>query len=175
MVAAPGYESRTARGDEELTAFEQSVVALRDFTDAVLTAMDSSGYPVSLRCRPSPSPEEGALRVPAPSWFDGVPGPASLMCHSHDDELGKLQGFFVRGELDRDGGELVFHPARFSRSVAGSPLEILRLGRQTRRAARRYLKHRGLERPKVPWERIEAAKKQAQERRRGLLASGPLD
>lgn len=147
-----------------MTAFEQSVAALRDFTDAVLTATDSSGYPVSLRCRPSPSPAEGALRVSAPGWFDGVPGPASLMCHSHDDELWKLQGFFVRGELDRDGDELVFRPAVFRRSMGGSPLDGLRLARQTRQAANRYLKHRGLERPQVPWQHIEAAKKQPQER-----------
>lgn len=163
-MAAPGYEPGTSQGDEELTAFEQSVVALRNFTDAVLTAMDSSGYPVSLRCRPSPSRDEGTLRMPAPSWFDGLPGRASLMCHSHDEEVWKLHGFFVRGELDRDGEQLVFRPAVFRRSMGGSPLDALRLARQTRQAAQRYLKHHGLERPQVPWKHIEAAKKQAQER-----------
>jgi hypothetical protein len=149
-----------------LTAFESTVAAFRDFTGAVLTAMDSSGYPVSLRCRPSPSSDESAVRLPAPGWFDGLPGPASLMCHSHDNKLWKLHGFFVRGELDRDGDELVFHPTFFRRSIGGSPVEILRLALQTRRAARRYLKQRRLERPQVPWKRIEAAKKQAQERLR---------
>jgi hypothetical protein len=147
-----------------LTAFQQSVVALRDFTDSVLTAMDSSGYPVSLRCRPTPSRVDSMLRMPAPSWFDGVPGPASLMCHEHDNEIWKLQGFFVRGELARDGDELVFRPGVFRRSMGGSPLDALRLARQTRQAAQRYLKHHGLERPEVPWKHIEAAKKQARER-----------
>ena len=149
-----------------VSAFQQTVSALRDFPDGVLTAVDSSGYPVSFRCQPSPSPHEGALRVAAPSWFDGDSGRASLMCHSHDDELWNLQGFFVRGEVDCDGDQLVFRPSLFRRSIGGSPLDILRLLHQTRRASNRYLEKRGLVLPRVPWERIEAAKRQAQEQLR---------
>ena len=147
-----------------MTAFKQSTVALRAFRDAVLTAMDPAGYPVSMRCRPSPSPAEAALRMSAPGWFDGVPGPATLMCHTHNDELWKLQGFFVRGELERDGEEFVFRPALFRRSIGGTPLDALRLVRLTRKAAHSYLKRHHLERPQVPWQRVEAAKKQARER-----------
>ena len=89
------------------------------------------------------------------------PGPASLMSHSHNEQLWNLQGFLVRGTLETDGGELVFRPARFVVTAGGGLGDLVRLLRGTRRAASDYLRWRNMHRPRVPWDKIEAAKQSA--------------
>lgn len=122
---------------------------------AVLTAVDPSGYPVSTVCRPVPSPDGSHLVVVAPDWFEFVDGPASLSAHSHDDKLWNMREFLAKGSVRR-GSTAEFTPISFTVLVTGKI--SLRFLRDTRRAAATHLRRRGLARPTIPWDVIEAAK-----------------
>jgi hypothetical protein len=140
------------------TPWEDVVAALGRFTSTVLTATGPDGYPVSVRCRPVPA-EGGVLRPFLPGWFvaETGPGPASLMAHSHNDELWDLKGFVAKGTLEKAGDELVFRPTTYV-LTAGGLRGSVRLLLGSRRAAQRYLDRRDLPRPVIPWDTINQAK-----------------
>ncbi len=135
---------------------------LYQFESAVLTGLDAKGYPFSVRCRPYPD-TSGAevLKVRLPAHTPLLPGPASLLCHRHDENLWNLKSFLVRGVLVRDGEGWGFEPGRFiaGAGIGGLPATI-RFFTGSRRNARRYLEKRGLARPRIPWDEINAAKKE---------------
>jgi hypothetical protein len=150
---------------------------LHDFDSAVLTGVDAEGYPFSVRCRPYPDAAAEVLRVQLAAGTLIQPGPASLLCHKHDENLWNLKSFLVRGALSRDEGGWRFEPLRFipGAGIGGLPA-MARFFIGSRRSARRYLKKRGLARPRIPWDGINAVKKQvfassekrgAKDRRRG--------
>jgi hypothetical protein len=97
---------------------------LYQFDSAVLTGLDAGGYPFSVRCRPYPD-KSGAevLRVALPADTPIRPGPASLLCHRHDENLWNLKSFLVRGSLGHDVGGWNFEPIRFFPGVGigGAP------------------------------------------------------
>ena len=127
------------------------------FPDAVLTALDAEGYPLSMRCQPREDTDARVLRVPG--GVDMRPGPASLLCHYHDENLWKLRAFLVRGRIEPADDGWVFHPEKFIPGGGmGGPLGDLRAVVEARRTARRYLAKRGLPRPVIPWNRIKATK-----------------
>ena len=136
---------------------------LPDFGSAVLTGRDEEGgYPYSTRCRPVLDGPTGTLRIELHPGAPIRPGPAGLLCHRHDENLGDLRSFLVRGTLDREGGGWTFHPDRFVRGAGtGGALGSLRFFFSSRRNARRYLRRRGLPRPRVPWNDIDAARERA--------------
>ncbi len=141
---------------------------LYGFESAVLSGLDEAGYPFSVRCRPFPD-KSGAevLTVWLSPGTPIRPGPASLLCHSHDENLWNLKSFLVRGELGRDARGWKFHPQRFIPGAGiGGPASMLRFLVGSRRTARRYLERRGLPRPRVPWEEIIAIKARAGVNRR---------
>ena len=136
---------------------------LYEFESAVLSGLDEDGYPFSVRCRPYPD-ASGAevLRVWLPPGTLIRPGPASLLCHTHDENLWNLKGFLVRGVLFLDFGEWSFEPVRFVPGLGMGGLPgMIRFFVRSRRNARRYLEKRGLARPSIPWDEINAAKKEA--------------
>jgi hypothetical protein len=136
---------------------------LYEFESAVLSGIDEDGYPFSVRCRPYPD-ASGAevLRVWLPPGTPLRPGPASLLCHSHNENLWNLKGFLVRGVLFLNFGEWSVEPVRFVPGIGmGGLLGMIRLFVSSRRNARRYLEKRGLARPSIPWDEINAAKKEA--------------
>jgi hypothetical protein len=80
------------------------------------------------------------------------PGPASLLCHSHDEQLWNLRSFAAVGDLRPDGDRWIFTPTRFVPGGApAGPLGMIRVVRQLRAAAAKYLRARGLGRPTIPW------------------------
>lgn len=128
---------------------------LRKYPSAVLTGLDSNGYPFSIRCQPVPDELLQALRIAVPNGIDLRPGPASVLCHSHNLFLWKLRSFLVRGSLERIHGSWVFRPAQFVPGIGvGGLAGMIRFATKKRRAANRYLQRRGLERPKVPWREL---------------------
>jgi hypothetical protein len=135
---------------------------LPDFESAVLTGVDSESYPFSVRCRPDADDAAKVLRVQLPADTPIQPGPASLLCHRHDENLWKLKSFLVRGALSRDEKGWKFEPLRFipGAGIGGLPATV-RFFTGSRRNAARYLKKRGLARPRIPWGEINAVKKQA--------------
>jgi hypothetical protein len=136
---------------------------LPDFESAVLTGVDAEGYPFSVRCWPYPDAAAAeVLRVQLAADTLIQPGPASLLCHKHDENLWNLKSFLVRGALSRDERGWKFEPLRFipGAGIGGLPA-MARFFIGSRRNAARYLKKRGLARPRIPWDEINAVKKQA--------------
>jgi len=135
---------------------------LPDFESAVLTGVDAEGYPFSVRCQPEADDAAQVLRVQLPAGIPLQPGPAGLLCHRHDENLWKLRSFLVRGTLSQDEKGWKFQPLRFipGAGIGGLPATV-RFFTGSRRNASRYLKKRGLARPRIPWDDINAVKKQA--------------
>jgi len=134
---------------------------LYQFESAVLSGLDEEGYPFSVRCRPYPDTfGPDVLTVWLPPGTPIRPGPASLLCHSHDENLWNLKSFLVRGVLVKDAGGWSFEPGRFipGLGIGGLPA-MIRFFFSSRRNASRYLRERNLARPSIPWDEINAAKK----------------
>lgn len=129
---------------------------LARFPSAVLTALDSAGFPFSIRCNPCIDDELAALRLAIPTGLDLQPGPASILCHSHNPFLWNLRSFLVRGSLERVDGSYVFRPLRFVPGIGVDGLVgMVRFATSKRRAADRYLRDRGLQRPTVRWDQLK--------------------
>ena len=148
---------------------------LPGFEDAVLTGLDAEGYPYGVRVRPRADPIGQVLRVPLPDYATVQAGPASLLCHAHDEDLWNLRSFLVRGVLRREEGIWAFEPRAFVPGAGvGGPMGLVRFVRGSRQNAERYLKKRGLARPSIPWNRINEIKAQArQDKRPPAVPSGP--
>lgn len=136
---------------------------LPSFESAVLSALDAEGYPYSVRCRPRPDRVSRVLKVRLPAGIPLRPGPASLLCHRHDENLWNLKSFLVRGVLEAlDGEDWNFRPEKFVPGAGiGGPMSLVRLVTGARRSTRNYLEKRGLPRPRIPWAEIRKVKAQA--------------
>jgi hypothetical protein len=141
-------EARGA-GDD---AFGLALRRLPGFSSAVLAAFDGTGRPTLARLRPRPDAAARRFVLDLPADADLRPGPASLLCHSHDDKLWTLRSFVVAGELAAGADGWTLAP---SRHVPGGdrmgPLAAVRTIRELRATAQGYLDRRGLERPGIPW------------------------
>jgi hypothetical protein len=135
------------------------------FSSSVLTGVDGDGYPVSIRCAPELDDAEQVLRLSLPAWTRISQGPASLLCHGHNDLLWDLHSFMVRGTLEPAGGETwVFRPSRLVPGVGmGGLAGMARFALAKRRAARRYLERRGLARPRIDWAQLKAVQARARQ------------
>ncbi len=139
--------------------WDEITKGLAQFPDAVLTVVDADGYPLSIRCHPQADAATQVLRVPTARGLDLRPGPASLLCHSHDENLWKLKAFLVRGRIEPSDDSWVFHPQKFIPGGGmGSPLGDVRTVVGARLTAKRYLTKRGLARPAIPWDRIKSTR-----------------
>lgn len=138
---------------------------LRGFSSPVLTGVDSDGYPISIRCALEPDQTEQVLRLSLPAWTRIRPGPASLLCHGHNDLLWDLRSFMVRGTLEPAGGETwVFRSTRIVPGIAiGGIPGMVRFALAKRRVARRYLERRGLSRPRIDWAQLKALQARARQ------------
>ena len=126
---------------------------------AILNGLDAGGHPYSVRCRPGMDRSERLLRLDLLAEPDLRLGPASLLCHGHNDELWNLKSFLVRGKFECDEGGWAFVPERFVPGAGmGGALDTVRAMVGMRRSAAAYLKKRGLARPPIPWGEIEAVK-----------------
>ena len=88
-----------------------------EFPTAMLSGGDADGYPYSVRCRPTLDDSArlvrlGVSRRATPTR--SLPGPASLLCHRHDQEAWNLKSFLVRGGWT---GTRVVGPSRPSGSA----------------------------------------------------------
>src|SRR5262245_31125684 len=90
--------------------WDELLKQLAGFQSAVITGIDADGYPFSMRCRPSPDPSAQTLRVQVPPDAPLQPGPASLLCHKHDQFLWRQESFIVRGMLAHDEQGWAFQP-----------------------------------------------------------------
>jgi hypothetical protein len=130
------------------------------FASAVLTGLDGRGDPVSVRCRPTLDHHAQVLQVLVPDALGIVPGPAGLLCHRHDDQLWELESLLLRGTLEETGRGWVFRPRQLVPGMDTTLLSNLRLLRNCRRTAKRYLAARSLRRPTIPWDHYARLKDQ---------------
>jgi hypothetical protein len=134
---------------------------LPKFETAVLNATDAEGYPYSVRCHPEQD-QAKVLRLDLADGGDLRPGPASLLCHSHDEKLWNQKIFLLRGRLEETQEGYVFRPEKFIPSIGiGGPAGMLRTIIGARKSAAAYLEKRGLERPSIPWTEVETVKEEA--------------
>ncbi len=129
---------------------------LRSFHDAVLTGVNAQGYPVSVRCLPQVDGTEHVLRVRLPADIQLLPGPAGLLCHSHDAKLWHLKSFALQGTLEHLGEISLFHVQRFlpGMNMAGAPGALTTL-MHARHMMKQILRKRGLPQPSIPWDQLK--------------------
>jgi hypothetical protein len=141
--------------------WDQIIKNLAGFQSAVVSGLDTAGYPFSMRCQPQPDQTTRTLRLDLPPNAPFRPGPASLLCHKHDEFLARQQSFVVRGTLEQGAHGWDFRPVQFIAGVRPDPVSLAKFVIGCRRKASQYLAARSLPRPKIPWEEIIAAKKQS--------------
>jgi hypothetical protein len=132
---------------------------LNKFPEAVLTATDEDGYPFSVRVPTNGyDGSTGEVTIAVPDNVHPVNGPASLLCHSHDEKMWNLQMITVKGTLEKRGTTWTFITESFT---PPSKLMMLDFVRNARNSARRYLDKRGLSRPEVNWASIKDVQRRA--------------
>jgi hypothetical protein len=128
---------------------------LAKFPEAVVTAVDAEGYPVSIReTAPRYNAETGQMSI---AWPDGVAvaeGPATVVCHSHDEKVWNIKAMQIKGRLERRTADWVFTSTAFT-PPSGMLITFWRLSKNGRAAAKRYLDKRGLPPPVVNWGAID--------------------
>jgi hypothetical protein len=143
-------------------AYVRAARRLPEFRSAVLAGFDADDRPTMTRVSPVVDPRNRSLLITVPAGFSLRPGKASLLCHSHDEQLSSLHGFVVTGELTGEGGTWTLHPSRYIPAAdPKGPLSMVTTIRALRGTARRYLDRRGLARPRIAWKDIEALKAEA--------------
>ena len=109
------------------------------FSEGVVTALDSAGYPVSVRQTSLPyDAATGTMPLTMPEALDVVEGPASLLCHFHDEQLWNMSAIQLRGRIEKRDGKWLFVTTAFI------PPSMLQLVKNVRAATRKYLADRGL-------------------------------
>ena len=141
--------------------FKRLVAELATYPSAVLNGRDADGYPYSVRCHPQPDAATRALRI-ADAAAPLTDGPASLLCHEHDDHLWRQRSVLTRGRLSRDGADWRFTPGRVIPGISQNPLALGRFFLHARGVAADYLTKRKLARPVIPWDEIIRIKREAQ-------------
>ena len=119
----------------------------RMYANAILTVVEGSGYPTSIRC--TPTLDEHSHTVSFEGLAADWTGPAALLFHRHNARLEDQYQLLIRGELVREGSSVKLVPSAFvtangSRTTdrmpdAGAPLQLLRFLLLGRRLARQYL------------------------------------
>lgn len=132
---------------------------LRKYNDAVLTALDADGYPVSLRIsHEAYDAATGELVADIPEELHAAEGPANLLCHYHDEKMWNISAVQIKGRICQRDGRWVFVSTRFD---APSKLAMLYFIRNARNSGQKYLDKRGLSRPEVDWVAIKEAQRRA--------------
>jgi len=134
---------------------------LPQFESAVLNVRDEDGYPYSIRCHPEQDRQAGLLWLDLAEGTNVGLGPASLLCHSHDEGLWNQKIFLLRGRVEAGEEGYAFRPEKFIPSIGtGGIRGTLRLVTGARKATAAYLRKRGLDRPSIPWAEVDAVKKE---------------
>lgn len=125
---------------------------LAAYPTAVLATRDTSGAPLLVRTTVTAG--QDGYRVAIPDDVPAAAGPAGLLVHRHDHQLSGLHNANVRGLLEHRDGEWTLRPDRLVEPTTRHPARLsdnLRTVRSCRAATARYLRRRGLPRPRIPW------------------------
>jgi hypothetical protein len=101
---------------------KELVACARAYTSSVLTLVQESGYPLSVRCAPNLDDAMEAITFPVlPPAATGAQGKACLLFHRHQADLRGQYELMIKGELTGEIGTLTLHPPRdFSRGQAAT-------------------------------------------------------
>ena len=137
--------------------WDDIVKYLGEFPNAVLTVVDDAGYPFSVRCTPELDISNQVLRIKLPSYSSIQFGPASLLCHGHDELMWNLKSFMITGSLERDDEGWKLVPRRFipGIGIGNFFLGLIKMIRDGRKTTKRYLDKRGIPRLKIPWNELQ--------------------
>lgn len=130
---------------------------LPEFASAVLTGVDHTGAPYSVRCRPVLRAAEQVVQIALPPAAPLQSGPACLLCHTHNARLWNLKSLVVRGQLEQPAGDAawVFRPESFLPGMGiGGWRSYVHFVRHGRAATRAYFARRGQPTPKVDFETV---------------------
>jgi hypothetical protein len=120
------------------------------FPEGVVNTLDGAGYPVSVRQLALPyDAGTGTMAVVMPESLGAVAGPASLVCHFHDEKMWSLRSILLKGRLERREGGWQFVTTSFT------PPSMWKMIKGVRQSTRQYLQKRGLAMPKVDYAVIE--------------------
>ena len=130
---------------------------MADFSTAVLTSVDASGYPLSIRCKPNQDSVAQVLRLQIPEYIQFQPGPAGLLYHKHDESLWNLKSFMLRGLLEQDAQGWFFRPLTYTPGpgIGGLPA-MMKFLLNGRRSTKQFLEKRHLPRPVIDWDTVHA-------------------
>jgi hypothetical protein len=127
----------------------EAAKAMAKYPEGVLNAVDARGFPFSVRQLTLPfETATGTMPVVLPDALGAVAGPASLLCHFHDEKLWNLRAIQLRGRIEK--GEVGW---RFV-ATAFTPPAGWRTIPNMRQTAMKYLAERGLPLPKVDFDAI---------------------
>jgi len=141
------------------------IACARAYPSGVLTIVEPTGYPFSVRCRVEFDEKREVITIPAPPPVAaGWRGKACLLFHRHKEDLGDQHEMMLKGTLDGEAGTLLFQPTDFLTGsgkqdtdrmpVAGGPIDMIQFMLLGRRKAREYLAKRGAPWPPRPWDKM---------------------
>ena len=139
--------------------WDEAAKWLDKFDEAVLTMLDSDGYPVSVRVDSRAyDAATGELPATLPGALHVVDGPANLLCHYHDEKLWKLNAISIKGRVENRDGSWVFASTAFNPPPKFALLSFIK---GIRTAGQKYLDRRGLDRPEVDWAAVKEIQRRA--------------
>lgn len=138
------------------------IACAQTYPSGVLTIVEDSGYPRSVRCVVDFDVAHELILFPALSpEVVGRQRLACLLFHRHNADMGGQRELLIKGELREEAGVLILRPDDFLTGsgrqdtdrmpYAGSPLDIIRYMMLGRRKAREYLAKRGKPWSPRPW------------------------
>ncbi len=153
---------------------KQLVKCARAYSSGVLTVVEPSGYPTSVRCTVQfDDMREVITFLSLPPIALGWRGKACLMFHRHNEVLEDFHELVIKGELAAEGDTLTLEPGEFVTGTgrqdtdrmphAAAPLHLIQFMLLGRRKAREYLAKRGKPWPPVPFEQLVRAAQEVED------------
>jgi hypothetical protein len=141
---------------------ERLGVLIETYQSAVLSSVESDGYPASVRCQIRADMSRHVVIISdPPALAKNWRGPACLLFHEHDAGLEALRQMVVLGELKDEDGSLTFYIDKFVTANgrtdsdqmphASSPTHLLKFFFLGRRNAQAYIAKRGKPWPPIPY------------------------
>jgi hypothetical protein len=143
----------------------------RAYPSGVLTIVDDTGYPFSVRCTMQFDDARELITFSAvPPLISGRHGLACLLFHRHNAVLEDQYELMIKGELRDEGGSPVFRPGAFLTGTgsatddrmphATNPVQLVQFMLLGRRKAREYIARRGKPWPPIVFDDLMRALKE---------------
>jgi hypothetical protein len=141
-----------------MTLYDDLAAILEEYPSAVISLVGDDGYPLSLRCNLILNHADAIFNIQLPANLPLADGEASLLCHSHNEQLFDLRSVTIEGRLEKTGDMWQFHATKMTQVMGRSKfLEFIQdVIIKPRRNTKKYLRKANLPRPKISWARLKA-------------------